>query len=113
MTVTITRRFSSNKYEDRIKMPFVKVTTKIYPIDLSQLNKVNVDDENIANTNTMLTINELGYTLDSLQKNLKTEIVSYSENINLRTESQITISFQNGSRKKKTLPAGHFIRVYE
>jgi lipopolysaccharide export system permease protein len=86
-------------------MPFVKVTTKIYPIDLSQLNKVNVDDENIANTNTMLTINELGYTLDSLHKNLKTEIVSYSENINLRTESQITISFQNGSRKKKTLPA--------
>jgi lipopolysaccharide export system permease protein len=51
---------------------------------LSQLNKVNVDDENIANTNTMLTINELGYTLDSLHKNLKTEIVSYSENINLR-----------------------------
>jgi lipopolysaccharide export system permease protein len=33
----------------------------------------------------MLTINELGYTLDSLHKNLKTEIVSYSENINLRT----------------------------
>jgi lipopolysaccharide export system permease protein len=58
-------------------MPFVKVTTKYtLNIDLSQLNKVNVDDENIANTNTMLTINELGYTLDSLHKNLKTEIVS-------------------------------------
>jgi lipopolysaccharide export system permease protein len=68
-------------------MPFVKKATKKYTlnIDLSQLNKVNVDDENIANTNTMLTINELGYTLDSLHKNLKTEIVSYSENINLRT----------------------------
>jgi lipopolysaccharide export system permease protein len=39
----------------------LKVTTKKYTlnIDLSQLNKVNVDDENIANTNTMLTINEL------------------------------------------------------
>jgi lipopolysaccharide export system permease protein len=33
----------------------------------------------------MLTINELSYTLDSLQKNLKTEILSYSENNNLRT----------------------------
>jgi lipopolysaccharide export system permease protein len=66
-------------------MPFVKSHYKnILNIDLSQLNKVNVDDENIANTNTMLTINELGYTLDSLHKNLKTEIVSYS-NINLRT----------------------------
>jgi lipopolysaccharide export system permease protein len=49
-----------NKYEDRIKMPFVKSHYKKYTlnIDLSQLNKVNVDDENIA-TNTMLTINEL------------------------------------------------------
>jgi lipopolysaccharide export system permease protein len=49
-----------NKYEDRIKMPFVKSHYKKYTlnIDLSQLNKVNVDDENIANTNTMLTINE-------------------------------------------------------
>jgi lipopolysaccharide export system permease protein len=48
-------------------MPFVKSHYKKYTlnIDLSQLNKVNVDDENIANTNTMLTINELGYTLDS------------------------------------------------
>jgi lipopolysaccharide export system permease protein len=49
---------------------------------LSQLNKVNVDDENIANTNTMLTINELGY---KILIKIKTEIVSYSENINLRT----------------------------
>jgi lipopolysaccharide export system permease protein len=38
----------------------------------------------IVITNTMLTINELSYTLDSLQKNLKQEI-SYSENNNLRT----------------------------
>jgi lipopolysaccharide export system permease protein len=41
-----------NKYEDRIKMPFVKSHYKYtLNIDLSQLNKVNVDDENIANTN--------------------------------------------------------------
>jgi lipopolysaccharide export system permease protein len=64
-------------------MPFVKSHCQKYlNIDLSQLNKVNVDDENIANTNTMLTINGLGYTLD---QKTKTEIVSYSENINLRT----------------------------
>jgi lipopolysaccharide export system permease protein len=40
-----------NKYEDRIKMPFVKSQKYTLNIDLSQLNKVNVDDENIANTN--------------------------------------------------------------
>ncbi|MGO4820570.1 MULTISPECIES: LptF/LptG family permease [unclassified Flavobacterium] len=75
------------KYEDRKKLPFAKSSFKKYTIniDLSQLNKVDVDENNIANTNTMLTINELSYTLDSLNKNYKTEVISYSENINLRT----------------------------
>lgn len=75
------------KYEDRNKLPFAKSAFKKYTIniDLSQLNKVDVDDENIANTNTMLTVNELKYTLDSLDKNFKNEIISFSENINLRT----------------------------
>jgi lipopolysaccharide export system permease protein len=96
------------KYEDRIKMPFAKSYYKKYTlnIDLSQLNKVNVDDKNIANTNTMLTINELSYTLDSLHKNLKTEIVSYSENINLRTGiTNNNILAKTAVEKKKTLPA--------
>jgi lipopolysaccharide export system permease protein len=96
------------KYEDRIKMPFAKSYYKKYTlnIDLSQLNKVDVDDENIANTNTMLTINELSYTLDSLHKNLKTEIVSYSENINLRTGiTNNNIVPKTVVEKKKTLPA--------
>ena len=96
------------KYEDRIKMPFAKSYYKKYTlnIDLSQLNKVNVDDKNIANTNTMLTINELSYTLDSLHKNLKTEIVSYSENINLRTGiTNNNILPKTAVEKKKTIPA--------
>jgi lipopolysaccharide export system permease protein len=75
------------KYEERVKLPFAKSSFKKYilNIDLSQLNKVDVDENNSTSTNTMLTINELSYTLDSLQKNLKTEILSYSENNNLRT----------------------------
>jgi lipopolysaccharide export system permease protein len=75
------------KYEDRNKLPFAKSAFKKYTIniDLSQLNKVDINDQNIANTNTMLTVNELKYTLDSLDKNFKTEIISFSENINLRT----------------------------
>jgi lipopolysaccharide export system permease protein len=39
-------------------------------IDLSQLNQV---DENGTGTNTMLTVNELSYTLDPLRKNFKTD----------------------------------------
>ena len=75
------------KYEERSKLPFARSSFKKYilNIDLSQLNQVDVDENSSASTNTMLTVNELSYTLDSLRKNLKTEIVSYSENNNLRT----------------------------
>jgi len=96
------------KYEDRAKLPFAKSAFKKYTlnIDLSQLNKVDVDENNIANTNTMLTINELSYTLDSLHKNLKTEIVSYSENINLRTGiTNNNILPKTVVEKRKQLPA--------
>ena len=59
------------KYEDRSKMPFAKSSFKkqIINIDLSELNKTDVTDESVANTNTMLNVSELKYTLDSLNKN--------------------------------------------
>ena len=74
------------KYEDRSKMPFAKSTFKKYiiNIDLSKLNKTDVDDQSIANTNTMLNVSELNYTLDSLHKTFKTDVISFSENINQR-----------------------------
>ncbi|MDD5149366.1 MAG: LptF/LptG family permease [Flavobacterium sp.] len=74
------------KYEDWSKMPFAKSSFKKYiiNIDLSKLNAVDVNDASISNTNTMLNINELSYTLDSLHKTMNTEILSFSENINQR-----------------------------
>jgi lipopolysaccharide export system permease protein len=74
------------KYEERSKMPFAKSTFKKYiiNIDLSQLNKTDTNDESIANTNTMLNISELNYTLDSLHKTFKTDVISFSENMNQR-----------------------------
>ncbi|MFE3849285.1 LptF/LptG family permease [Flavobacterium sp. LB3P45] len=74
------------KYEDRSKMPFAKSTFKKYiiNIDLSKLNKTDTNDESIANTNTMLNVNELNYTLDSLHKTFKADVISFSENINQR-----------------------------
>ncbi|TDE04267.1 LptF/LptG family permease [Flavobacterium sandaracinum] len=93
------------KYEERNKMPFAKSSFKkqIINIDLSELNKVDVNDESVANTNTMLTVNELNYTLDSLKKNMKTDIISFTENSNSR------ISFPSkkqliASTKSKPLP---------
>jgi lipopolysaccharide export system permease protein len=74
------------KYEDRNKVPFAKSSFKQYTIniDLSKLNTVDVNDKSVSNTNTMLNISELNYTLDSLQKNRNTDILSFSENINQR-----------------------------
>jgi lipopolysaccharide export system permease protein len=96
------------KYEDRNKLPFAKSAFKKYTIniDLTQLNKVDVDDNNIANTNTMLTVNELKYTLDSLDKNFKTEVISFAENINIRTGlPQNTINAKKEIKKgNKKLP---------
>jgi lipopolysaccharide export system permease protein len=74
------------KFEDRNKMPFAKSEFQRYVIniDLSKLNNTNLDEEKITNTNTMLNVSELNYTLDSLQKTYKKEIISYSENLNQR-----------------------------
>nr|WP_315156341.1 LptF/LptG family permease [uncultured Flavobacterium sp.] len=68
------------KYEDRDKLPFAKSSFKKYRIniDLSQMNKVDTEDESVSNNN-MLNVSDLKYTLDSLEKNRDTEIIAFSE----------------------------------
>ena len=94
------------KYEDRSKMPFVKSSFKkhIINIDLSELNKVDVADESVANTNTMLTVSELNYTLDSLNKNIKTDIISFSENSNTRIGIPANTKILKKEENKKPFP---------
>lgn len=74
------------KFEERNKVPFAKSEFKRYVIniDLSKLNNADMDNEQITNTNTMLTVGELTYTLDSLQKNYNKDLVSIAENITQR-----------------------------
>lgn len=74
------------KYEERNRVPFVKASFKkdIINIDLSKLNTVE-DESNITNTNAMLNVSELTYTLDSLHKNYDKDLVSFAENIYQRT----------------------------
>lgn len=75
------------RYEQRKRMPFAKSSFKRYVInlDLSQLNKMDENVEKITNTNSMLNVNELVYTLDSLHKNYDKDILSFSANIYQRT----------------------------
>lgn len=74
------------KYEERNRVPFVKASFKkdIINIDLSKLNTVE-DESNITNTNAMLNVSELTYTLDSLHKNFNKDLVSFAENIYQRS----------------------------
>jgi len=96
-------------YEERKKFPFAKSSFKKYiiNIDLSKLNAVNVDDASVSNTNTMLNLSELTYTLDSLHKNRDTDILSFSENINQRIgipKNTPTIAASPKRKKQKPLP---------
>jgi lipopolysaccharide export system permease protein len=93
-------------YEDRIKFPFAKSSFKKYNIniDLSKLNAVHVDNENISNTNSMLNVSELNYTLDSLYKSKNVEVISFSENTNERTGIQRNIHRTNNFTKTLNLP---------
>ena len=94
------------KFEDRNKVPFAKSEFKTYVIniDLSKLNSANLDEQQITNTNTMLTVGELKFTLDSLQKNYNKDLVSIAENINLRSSMTAT-SFTTNTILPKLSPA--------
>jgi lipopolysaccharide export system permease protein len=104
MVITI-RMLRQKKYEDRAKLPFVKAAFKkqIINIDLSELNKVD-DNQEISSTNGMLNVNELRYTLDSLNKNLDNEILSFSENINQRVGIKQQSAVVKKEKKKRSLP---------
>lgn len=78
------------KYEERNKIPFAKSSFKKYiiNIDLSKLNSASTEENTISNTNTMLNLSELKYTIDSLEKNRKKDIISFADNSYQRTVSQ-------------------------
>ena len=90
-------------YLDRNKVPFAKSSFKKYIInlDLSKLNTANQDDVNISNTNTMLNVSELNYTLDSLHKSMKADIITFSETSNQRIA---IINNKTIVKKSKPLP---------
>ena len=73
-------------YQEVNKIPFAKASFKkdIINIDLSQLNQANNSNSSVS-TDAMLNVNELRFTLDSLNKNYAKDISSYAENIYQRT----------------------------
>ncbi len=105
------------KFEDRNKVPFAKSEFKTYiiNIDLSKLNSSNMDEEQITNTNTMLNVSELKFTLDSLQKNYNKDLVSISENINSRSalsNSNFPINSNSGVPSKVVLNQTNILHYF-
>jgi len=100
------------KFEERNKVPFAKSKFKKYiiNIDLSKLNNANMDEAQITNTNTMLTVGELNFTIDSLEKNYKKDIISIAENINQR--SSLTPSYTPTNTTKDKLKSSDVFQNY-
>jgi len=75
------------KFEKRKNLPFAKSWFKKYiiNINLSKLNNSGEADYKISNTNTMLNLSELKYTIDSLNKSYKKDLISFTENIYQRS----------------------------
>ena len=75
------------KYEERVRLPFAKSSFKKYVInmDLSKLTSSSFDQGEITKHNNMLNINELKYTIDSLNTNLKKDKISFGDNSYSRT----------------------------
>lgn len=80
------------KYEDRQRLPFAKSSFKKYiiNIDLTKLNQVQMDDGDVT-SEKMLTASELIYTIDSLDRNYKKDLISFAENIISRNDHILTV----------------------
>lgn len=74
-------------FEERKRLPFAKSSFKKYVIniDLTKLNQAEIDNGDIT-SEKMLTVPELKFTLDSLQKNYTKDALSYADNIVVRND---------------------------
>jgi lipopolysaccharide export system permease protein len=76
------------KFEERKRLPFAKSSFQKYVvnIDLTKLNQAEMDDGSVT-SEKMLTVPELKYTIDSLQRNYNKDVISYAENVVVRNDN--------------------------
>ena len=80
-------------YKDRFKRPFKKSDFKAYTlnIDLSEINKVDLEEKNITDKYNMLNIRDLSYTIDSLQTKRKEDYSDFADVLYKRTNIDRTV----------------------
>ncbi len=93
----------ANKPADADKLPFAKssFSKQIMNIDLTSLNPEDDNQEKISNTNTMLTVNQLAFTIDSLENNYNKEAVNVADNLALRSNGILTAYKPNDTTRIK------------
>ena len=85
--------------EREIKKPFIKSFFEKYTlnVDLSKINNVDFDNTDVASRYSMLTVNDLDYTIDSLKVKLEGDYSKMSESMYNRS----TASTLNSNLKPK------------
>lgn len=83
-------------FNEEKRLPFAKSHFQKYTlnIDLSQFDKSSENQEEISNTASMMTVNQLAYTIDSLSTSLHRELKSQNDNLATRTETALQASKQ-------------------
>ena len=99
-------------YAQRNKIPFAKGTFKrdVIIIDLSKMNQSSMESVDISNNTNMLNIHELRFTLDSLNKNYKKYLISYTDNIYLRTSIANTFYVPSTALNLKKITDTDFLK---
>ncbi len=99
-------------YGERNKIPFAKGSFKrdVINIDLSKLNQSSMNNVNNSKNTGMFNVNELQFTIDSLNKNYKKDIISFTENIYLRSSIASNFYFQPATLKLKKITDTDFLK---
>lgn len=114
--------FDGNHYEDVTaknykqaqKHPFIKTKFEKYTINLN-LNNFQDEDENsekITNTNGMMNVKELSYTIDSLENEITKDKSSNTANMMLRTNSLFRIQRKEQDTIYKEIAPEHILKEF-
>ncbi len=91
-------------FNERNKHPFAKSTFTRYVIniDISALNKAQLDANNFEGTHVMMNVGELKYTIDSLNIFYTKDVKSFADNVTLRTDSYFKNPINTATSISKT-----------
>ena len=89
-----------NDFKEREKKPFAKSSFKKYIINIDLSKVYEVENVGDYTSEKMLNIRELNYTLDSLEKHYDKEIISFSDNVVMRTDGVFNSSKEQNIKKE-------------